>query len=234
MNSYIDKTFTQLIQKESVKTIFELGSRDLHDAVDLYRYYKCPVYAFECNEDCLKICHATQAAMTNQERENIHLIPSAVSIKDGPVKFYPFDLTKYNNMGASSMLKIDFKKRETIDPDYGRPNPQKEITVPGVRMDTFMTNNNINNVDLLCMDLQGYEMMALISFGHKLENVKYIITECQIKSTYADGTDWENLNSYLVSCGFEFITSFEYGFDIPKNTNNKFVEFNVLFKNTRF
>jgi FkbM family methyltransferase len=100
----------------------------------------------------------------------------AVSLADGPVPFYPFDLTKYNNMGSSSMLKIDFSKRNLSDPDYNKPNPQKEITVPGTRLDTYIKDKNIN-IDLLCMDLQGYELNALKSFGTRLNDVKYIITD---------------------------------------------------------
>jgi FkbM family methyltransferase len=234
MSTYLDSQFTQFIPSDSIHTIFELGSRDLHDAVKLYDYYKSPIYAFECSEDCLKVCRQTQATMTDEQRRNIYLIDSAVSITNGPVIFYPFDLSQYNNMGASSMLKIDFTKRETSDGDYGRTNPQKEITVPGIRIDTFITNNNINTVDLVCMDLQGYELMALMSFGQKLNNVKYIITECQIKSTYNNGVDWNDLNAFLTYHGFTLVTTDMFGLDIPKNTGNKYVEFNALFKNTRF
>ena len=71
-------------------------------------------------------------------------------------------------MGSSSMLKIDFSLRNKDDPDYNRENPQKEIIVNGIRLDTFINENNINNIDLLCMDLQGYELNALKSLGNHL------------------------------------------------------------------
>jgi len=232
-STYLEPNFTQYIPREWVKTVVELGSRDLLDAVKLYDYYKCPIYAFECNEDCLKICRGTQAGMTDNQRQNIHLVDSAVCVKNGPVTFYPFDLNKYDNMGSSSMLKIDFSKRSPNDGDYNRENPQKEIIVQGVRMDTFMTNNNINNIDLLCMDLQGYELNALLSFGQQLENVNYIITECQINQTYTNGVEWRDLYSYLKSRGFEYVISDAFGNTLPfENNRGAFIEFNALFKNT--
>ena len=48
--SYLD--FVNKINKNNVKTIFELGSRDLDDAIKLHNYFKCKIYAFECNPDC--------------------------------------------------------------------------------------------------------------------------------------------------------------------------------------
>ena len=35
----------------------------------------------------------------------------------------------------------------------------------GIRLDTFITKNNIQNVDLLCIDLQGYELNANTPFN---------------------------------------------------------------------
>ena len=68
----------------------------------------------------------------------------------------PFDLSIYNNMGSSSILEIDFSIRNKNDQDYNRGKVQKEIEVNGIRIDTYMENNNIQNIDLLCIDLQGY------------------------------------------------------------------------------
>ena len=57
-----------------------------------------------------------------------------------------------------------------------------------------MTNNNIENIDILCIDLQGYELNALKSIGDKLHNIKYIITRCSIESTYINGFTLYELN----------------------------------------
>ena len=130
-------------------------------------------------------------------KRNITLIDKAVSLTNGEVTFYPFNLDKYNNMGASSMLKIDFSIRNKNDLDYNLPNPQNEIKVNGIRLDTFMDENQIPNVDLLSIDLQGYELNALKSLGDNLHKVKYIITECSIVSTYTNGAVFTELNEYL-------------------------------------
>ena len=191
MSTYLEPIFTNNINKSQIKTIFELGSRDLLDAIKLYNFYNnVIIYAFECNPDCLNECEKTLQTLNASSRANIFLINKAVSEFDGDVEFYPFDPSKYNNIGASSMLKIDFLLRNKDDPDYGKSNPQKEISVSGTRIDSFMLENNIQNIDLLCIDLQGYELNAIKSIGDKLRTVKYIITECSIHSTYSNGVSF--------------------------------------------
>lgn len=224
--SYLDPIFLDNINKDNVHLIFELGSRDLLDACKLHSHYGCPIYAFECNPDCLELCETVLASVRNPD---IHLIKNAVSLIDGPVSFFPFDLQKYNNMGASSMLKIDFSMRSPDDPDYNRACPQTEIVVEGTRLDTFIIENQIVNVDLLCIDLQGYELNALKSLGQKLSTVKYIITECSIQNTYEDGAAFIEIMIYLSVFGFEYRCSNRFGYKFPDTSLKGFSEFDALF-----
>ena len=224
--------FINKINNKEIKTIFELGSRDLIDAIKLLNYFKdSNVYAFECNTDCLIECNKNLSNLEEKNKKKLFLIDKAVSITNGDVIFYPFDLTKYNNMGASSMLQINFSLRNKDDPDYNKPNPQKKIIVNGIRLDTFIDENQIKNIDLLCIDLQGYELNAIKSLGDHLNNVKYIITECSIVSTYTNGASFKDLNEYLNSYNFKYISSNTFGDDYPDLSLKNFSEFDALFIN---
>jgi FkbM family methyltransferase len=224
--SYLEPIFLENIDKTCVQTIFELGSRDLLDAHKLEGYYSCPVYAFECNPDCLEICDSVANTFENK---NIHLVQKAVSLTDGPISFYQFDTTKYDNMGASSMFKINFNNRDKDDPDYKRPSPQTEIVVEGTRLDTFMGENRIDQVDMLCIDLQGYELAAIQSLGTRLKDVKYIITECSIQSTYDGGTTFVELEDYLINAGFKYVCSNRFNYAYPDTGLRGHSEFDALF-----
>ena len=100
MDNYLENIFIKNIDKYKVKIIFELGSRDLIDSIKLQKYFNCKVYAFECNPDCLNLCKLNYDKLDKITRKSINLIESAVSLENGYVNFYPFDLTKYNNMGS--------------------------------------------------------------------------------------------------------------------------------------
>jgi FkbM family methyltransferase len=231
MNNYLEDIFKINIKKNQINTIFELGSRDLIDSIKLHNFYNSKVYAFECNPDCLIVCKKNYESLNDKEKKSINLIESAVSLESGFVKFYPFDLNKYNNMGASSMYKIDFTKRNKWDPDYNRPNPQREIIVPSTRLDYFIKNAKINNIDLLCIDLQGYELNALKSLGDEIKNVKYIITETCINSTYENGSTFDELSNYLKKFNINYLCSDEYEYELPDKLISGFSEFNALFIN---
>jgi hypothetical protein len=61
----------------------------------------------------------------------------------------------------------------------------------------------MENIDLLCMDTQGATLRILQSFGEKIRNVKYILTEGCIQLLY-DGEDLiPEIISYLENKGFE-------------------------------
>ena len=100
----------------------------------LLNFNDSKVYAFECNNDCLIECNKNSSTLDENIKQRLFLINKAVSIINGEVIFYPFDLNKYNNMGA----KIDFSTRNLDDP---LPNPQTEIIVNGIRLDTFIDEN---------------------------------------------------------------------------------------------
>jgi len=230
--SYIEKIFLENIKKDDIKIIFELGCRDLFDTLKLLSYYdKSVVYSFECNPECLVDCEENLSLMKDYIKDRIILVKHAVSENNEDVTFYPFDLTKYDNKGASSMLKIDFSMRDPSDPDYNKPNPQKEIIVPGLRLDTFMDSKNISTIDLLCIDLQGYELNALKSLGHYLKNVKYIITETCIQSTYRNGSTFKELENFLKEFNFEYKCSTIFGYSYPKLNIIGYSEFDSLFIN---
>lgn len=224
--------FLSKIDRTQIKMIFELGSRDLIDTIKLLDYFQdSKAYAFECNPDCLIECHNNIHKLDERQNKRLFLIDKAVSINNGKVSFYPFDLQKYNNMGSSSMLKIDFSVRNKNDPDYNRENPQKEIIVDGIRLDTFIDENYIENIDLLCVDLQGYELNAIKSLGNHLHKVKYIITECSIMSAYTNGATFNELNDYLSNYNFKYVSSNKFRNKFPDLTLRGFSEFDALFIN---
>ena len=71
--------FNKSIDKKKVKTIFELGSRDLIDAKKLINHYNTAMcYSFECNPDCLIECKKNKAKFNEDENKRIILIENAV------------------------------------------------------------------------------------------------------------------------------------------------------------
>jgi FkbM family methyltransferase len=190
MNSdYLYEGFTRLIDKRSIHTIIECGSRDGLDTIALEEFFNPDViYSFECNPESIPVC------LGNIEgHEKILFSNMAVTNIDGRVKFYPTDMRKSpdKNIGASSLFR------------HTRGLVQKEIEVEAVRLDTFMQLQNINHIDLLCMDIQGAEPLAIEGLGERIKDVAYIITEVCDKIFYEGEVPFQQFNDTLEKLGFE-------------------------------
>ncbi len=199
MSTYVNQNFTKHISGE-IKTIVECGSRDCEDAIIMVDYYQPNViYSFECNPYSVEICKHN-----SKKRKEIILIDKAVSDEDGTLIFHQTDMEKSidKNIGASSVLihhdnKIDFF--------------QKKVEVECVRLETFLKNNNINNVDLLCLDLQGYERFAINGLGEYINKTTYIISEVAFRSFYENDILFDEYIKFMNDKGFEMIEFISYG-----------------------
>lgn len=195
----------------NIKVAFEVGSRDLLDANEIAGKYDCKVYSFECNPDCIREC------LKNNTDKRVSLIEKAVCEKDDKISFMAFDLSKYNNMGASSIYEIDFtSNRQINDPDYGRKNVQKKIEVDSCRLYTFCKEQNIIP-DAIFMDVQEAELSVLKSLGELLKKVKYIVFEASNVPTYKGGCSYKDIDEFLRENGFNYRTD-----NMPESQKNNF------------
>lgn len=71
------------VKKHHIKTIFEIGSRDAIDAIQLSDFFQCHVYAFECNLTAVEICRKNIGF-----NPNVTLVPSGVWDATGEMAFF--------------------------------------------------------------------------------------------------------------------------------------------------
>ena len=188
---YIDNKYDEFI-------IFDIGSRDCIQTIEFYNMFpNSKIYAFECNQNTLNICKENILPY----KDRITLIEGAVCDYDGDIKFYPINQEKTittwkdGNPGASSIFKSNGKYSiETYIQD--------EITTQCHRLDSVMDKYSIPKVDIIWMDLQGAELLALKGLGNHLQNVKYIHTEVSYKEMYTGQVMFDELNNYILSNDF--------------------------------
>ena len=186
-----------------VKTVIEAGACDCMDSVAMsVTYPEAHIYSFECNPETIPLC---KEAIKFSPR--ITLTESAVSDTDGELTFYPIDTkltvtTHANgNPGASSLFKAGNYPIEKY--------VQKEIKVQSTRLDTFMAQKEIKEVDLLWLDAQGGELRVLQGLGDRLNNIKVIKTEVLFKEQYIGAPLFEEVEAWLDEHGFRFVRFLE-------------------------
>jgi FkbM family methyltransferase len=175
-------------EMDNIKTIFDIGSRDGCQALELNDWFEgSTIYLFEPVPTAIRWIEKNI-----KSRPNLHLIPQAVNNFDGYVPFY--EVTN-GNIGASSILK-------SHNPCF-RTNL---IQVPCTRIDTFMRQYNVPDIDLLWVDVEGAEKRVFSSFAGCLNSVKAIGTEVSLRNIF-EGTILKNeLDKLLDKMGFVFIS----------------------------
>jgi FkbM family methyltransferase len=181
--------------------ILDIGSRDCVQSIEFTKYFpNSTIYAFECNPNTLDICKSNI-----KNYNNIKLIEGAINDYNGECKFYPINKEKTittwqdGNPGASSLfIATGNYPHETYFQD--------EITINCHRVDTVLKNEKIDKVDLIWMDLQGAELLALNSMGSILHTVDYIHTEVSYQKIYNDQVLFPELNKFLIDNNFISLT----------------------------
>jgi FkbM family methyltransferase len=194
INSYLNRRFLSCINPDRVKIIIECGSRDGLDALELYKYYNPErMYTFECNPEAIALCK-----QNIQHNSSITLVEKAVYNKDGMIDFFPanIEISKDKNIGASSLLWHRDNKEEFF---------QKKIQVEATRLDTFMKQEKLDRINLLCMDVQGVEMEVFEGLGDYLSMVQYLITEVVFEHYYIGDHLFSEVRRYLDQHGFNLL-----------------------------
>ena len=214
MTNYWDKKFLDKVN-DDIKIIFEVGARYGDESIKLSTIFpQANIYSFECNPNTVDICKTKL-----QNIENIKFIPYGLGNSNIKLPFYSY---LKNNDGASSFFKrIDSETTQVF-------NGYIDIKT----LSCFMQENNIDNIDLLCMDVQGFELNILKGAGDYLKKIKYIIMEepkAIINTTYLP----ENVHSkYINSPTSQEIREFmlENNFVELVRIDENFIEDNVMYK----
>lgn len=159
MTNYWDKRFLDKLDGNT-NIIFEVGARYGHETLHLLGFFpNSQIYSFECNPNTLEICRKNL-----NNKKNVHFMPFGLGNENDVLPFYSYI---DNNDGASSFFKrIDSETSQKL-------TGFMEIK----KISDVMKNNKIENIDLLCMDVQGFELNVLKGADEYLKKIKYIIME---------------------------------------------------------
>lgn len=193
----------QRFANDQVKVIFDIGSLHCLESIEFSKKYtNAKIFVFEANPKSYETC-----VENSKDYPSITVVNKAVNDYDGVCKFYPMDKDKTitvwedGNQGASSLYKSNGNY------DHIEKYVQYEIEVPCTRIDTFCKENNIDSIDIVWMDLQGAELLALQSMGDILDTVQIIHTELEMNPIYENQCLFNDVSDFLYERGFEL----EYG-----------------------
>jgi len=182
--------------------VVDCGAHDGADSVELARILKAEVHAFE------PVPGIFERLKTKTARyPAIHCYEMALSNIDGTQEFH---VSEGGSDASSSLLEPQDHLLDHPDTYFKKVIPVRTMT-----LDHWATAHKISKVDLLWLDMQGFELQMLQASGAILDTVSLIHTEVSLKSTYKGVTLFKDYKSFLESKGFKvLIEAIPQGWDM--------------------
>lgn len=196
-----------LLQNEEVKIIFDVGA----NLGQMTRYYKrwfpkSKIYCFEPFEECFKLLVAKY-----QKSDLIEPYQLAVSDK---IETKTFFVNRFNQTNSLLESASEWKKHF-----YGDLlDTLEKIQVKTTTIDEFCKVNNISKINILKMDIQGGELMALEGAKDMIgkHEIDLIYTEVGFQKLYEGGAKFSEIVDFLEKYNYTFYGLYEIAY-FPKN-----------------
>lgn len=142
---FLDNDLATCIKKSN-PVIFDIGANEGQSATTYLTLFSQPqIYAFEPDTEVFNI-------LSKELNGKIKAFNQAVGAELGVLKF-----NKFNNSCLNSLLKIDVATENR----FSQEGLKEIVEVPLTTVDVFCSQHNIQHIDLLKSDTQGYEINVL-------------------------------------------------------------------------
>ncbi len=175
------EAYEQIVKNLNLKpkTLFEIGSKDGADAKRLATFFEIDpsnVYIIEAHPIFFQ-----NIKYSYPEYNCFHF---AASDKNEELIF-------------NAALNYDDGRSSILERDIYDSNSFSKVSVSGVRLDSFLDVNNIEEVDLLKIDVEGAGMQVLTGFGDALTKVKTLQIEAEYKNIWKGSSTWSEIRDFL-------------------------------------
>ncbi len=177
--------------------IVEAGAFDGKDTLRLVQQWPhATIHAFEPVPDIFE-----QLKKNTEHLNNVHRYPLALSNTTGTATFYVSE--KPNKPGKPTQAGALHKPKERLK--HSPIEFPHTIDVPTITLDDWATQNNIDHVDMLWLDMQGYELPVMQAAPNILKTVNVIFTEVAFIEAYENQPQYKDVRGWLENNGFTMI-----------------------------
>ena len=190
--SNLDINLVKKVLGKNINTIIEFGSYDGGDGIKYkYNFPEAEVYSIEPSPSCYK-------KIKPLEKFGLHVFNYAISDNDSVMDFYQTYDTANNNFAPCGSLDKEYVSIDTGEVPLTIIEPIKVVTK---RLETFCKEQNIKNIDLLHVDVEGYAREVIIGMGDLKPRMLYI----EVKSDTHNHS--KDINVLLVQKNFKKLVS---------------------------
>ena len=205
-----EKLLKLLIHHES-PIIFDVGANEGVTINEFKEWWPhSTIHCFEPLEECW--AKLDKAAVCYPGSIFVNKIGVGVKKSSG-LNFYSHDIVANNATGKSGFHKINIESRDSIrlselkDTDDELSSYKGSInhtrTVPLIALADYIEEQNIEKINLLKIDTQGYEPEVLCGMRDHLKRVDVVISELMFYDFYERSLSFSDIEQYLLPAGFQ-------------------------------
>ena len=189
----IYKILTDLNQIENIKYILDLGSNNGNEAAVFANLFpEAKVIGIEANPNLIP-----EIKKKVKDHKNVEIFNFAVSDENTELDFY---ISKTGNTGTSSFLRKSGLYDHIEPMQFNDP-----IKMKVRKLVDFIEENKIPQVDILWMDIQGFEGKAFDGLEKYKNDIKIICAEVTYKEIYSGQILFNEFNKKLTDCGYRCV-----------------------------
>lgn len=188
-NEFDDLAFLYRTVNRQPSIIFDCGANIGFVSYQFFKKFpKASIYSLEPNPDVFK-----KLSFSLEKERNIHPLNVGVGSRDGNMTFY-----RNNNTGTSSFLEPNEFHRAHMARKYSA------ISVPVVTLLGICKKEKIEEISILKLDIEGYEIKALEGCKEFLEQdrIDFLFIEVNFVPTYNEQPLIEDVIVYLRRFGY--------------------------------
>ena len=172
--------------------IIDCGAHDGTDSVELAKILSGTVHAFEPIPDIYQ-----RLKLRTKKYPNIHTYTLALGNENGKQHFF---VSEGGSDASSSLLEPSEHLKDHPDTRFNN-----RMEVEAMTLDEWSRQFNISRVDLLWLDMQGFELNMLKASVSLLPTVRMIHTEVSTKETYKGVALYSEYRQFLEEQGFSVV-----------------------------
>jgi len=205
---------TDLGPVEQVHTVFDLGARNGWFFSSWKKFSPlAEVHAFEPDQKAFD-----RLQQRYSDEPGVHLSNKGVGATESVQTFYHLAGSEV----SSSFLKPELQTWNDIKYQIGDIE-ERQLTI--TTLDDYCAEHQIDDIYLMKIDIQGYEMQALKGANKTLRKTSYLLIESAIKALYQDSASFTEVHVHMAEHGFHLMN-----FRAWHRGNNVLMETDMLFR----